>query len=72
MPTKARTKAMPPTLLSIALVVAGLYFARDVLIPIALAVLLSFLLAPAVARLQRAGMRRAMAVGIVMFLARSA
>ena len=33
-------------------IVAALYFARDVLVPIALAVLLSFVLAPLVRRLQ--------------------
>ena len=36
-----------------AIVVAALYFARDVLIPLALALLLTFLLAPAVLRLRR-------------------
>ena len=41
---------------------AGVYFARDVLIPLALAVLLSFMLAPAVAALRRARLGRTPAV----------
>ena len=36
-----------------AFVVAALYFARDLLIPLALAALLTFLLAPLVTRLER-------------------
>jgi predicted PurR-regulated permease PerM len=39
--------------LTIGLVVASLYFVRDIIVPIALAVLLSFLLAPAVRGLRR-------------------
>ncbi len=40
-------------LASVCLVVVALYFARDVLAPLAMAVLLSFLLAPIVGRLER-------------------
>ena len=40
-------------LASIAIVIGGLYFARDVLIPIALAIMLSFLLTPLLLRLFR-------------------
>lgn len=40
-------------LASVCIVVGGLYFAREVLIPIALAIVLSFLLTPAVQRLER-------------------
>ncbi|MGZ8900768.1 MAG: AI-2E family transporter, partial [Limisphaerales bacterium] len=36
-----------------AFIIAALYFARNVLIPVALAALLTFLLAPLVTRLQR-------------------
>jgi len=42
----------------IALAVAGLYWGRELLIPIALAVFLSFLLAPLATRLERAGLGR--------------
>jgi predicted PurR-regulated permease PerM len=45
-----------------ALVVAILYFAREILVPIALAVLLSFVLAPLVRLLQRLKIPRALAV----------
>ena len=50
-------------LAAIALVVAGLYFTREVLMPIALAILLSFLLTPVVTRLERWGLNR---IGSVM------
>src|SRR6202044_3078802 len=43
-------------------IVAALYFARDVLVPIALAVLLSFVLAPLVRRLQSWRFPRVVAV----------
>jgi predicted PurR-regulated permease PerM len=47
---------------SIILVVAVLYFAQEVLIPLVLALLLSFLLAPAVRGLERLRFRRVPAV----------
>lgn len=58
-------RSRTPRLLSVAagvVVVAALYLARDVLIPFALAVVISFLLAPIVSRLQRAGWPRPFAV----------
>jgi len=45
--------ATPITLASLVIVVAALYFASDVLIPFALALLFSFLLAPLMIRLRR-------------------
>jgi predicted PurR-regulated permease PerM len=57
------------TLASFVLVAAVLYFAKDVLVPIALASLLSFLLAPLVDRLARWGMRKGLAVIVVAALA---
>src|SRR5215813_2914091 len=57
------------TLLTVGLVVAYLYFARDVIVPIALAVLLSFLLAPAVRLLRRLRFGRITAVGVTVLLA---
>jgi predicted PurR-regulated permease PerM len=50
-------------------VVAALYLARDVLVPIMLAVLLSFLLAPLVSLLQRARTGRVPAVVLAVLLA---
>ncbi|TWT53769.1 AI-2 transport protein TqsA [Rubripirellula amarantea] len=49
-------------LLAVILTVAALYFARDVFIPLALGLLLSFLLSPIVNRLQRLGIPNVMAV----------
>ena len=43
--------SIPPVALFL-LVIAALYFARDILIPLAIAVLLAFLLTPAVRRLE--------------------
>ena len=57
------------TLLSVVLVVAVLYFARDIFIPIALAILFSFLLAPLVTRLRRWGWRRVPSVLAAVSLA---
>jgi predicted PurR-regulated permease PerM len=57
------------TVLTAGLVVAFLYFARDVIVPIALAVLLSFLLAPAVRWLRRLQMGRVAAVTLTVLIA---
>ena len=54
--------------MALAIVMAGLYAGRDVLVPLALAVLFSFLLAPLVARLERY-VGRVAAVLISVFLA---
>jgi predicted PurR-regulated permease PerM len=55
----------------IALVVAGLYWLQAVLIPLALAVLLTFLLSPVVGTLQRRGLGRVPAVLVTVVLALS-
>jgi predicted PurR-regulated permease PerM len=60
------------TLVSIALAVAitcGLYFGREILMPLALSVLLSFVLAPLVRLLQRARVPRGVSVLLVAFIA---
>src|SRR5262245_7522434 len=59
-------------LASVVLVVAILYFAREILIPLALAVMLSFVLAPLVLRLQRWGLARIPAIIVVLILSFSA
>src|SRR5688572_15263473 len=56
-------------LAAICIVVGALYFAREVLIPLALAILLCFLLAPLVRRLERFGLTRVPAVIVVVVLA---
>ena len=60
--------ASEPVLL-LATVIAVLYFGRDILIPVALAVTLNFLLAPAVIYLHRYRIRRVPAVIIVVVFA---
>ena len=57
------------TVLATELVVAFLYFACDVIVPIALAVLLSFLLAPAVRWLRRRHLGRVTAVTLTVLIA---
>ena len=49
-------------------IIAALYFGRDILIPLALAILLSFLLDPAVTRLKRWGLPRMAATLTVVVL----
>src|SRR5688500_2461512 len=56
-------------LAAICIVVGALYIAREVLIPLALAILLCFLLAPLVRRLERVGLSRVPAVIVVVVLA---
>ena len=50
-------------------VIAGLYFAQDVLIPITLAILLSFVLSPIVAALRRWRVPKALAVLVAVLVA---
>lgn len=57
------------TLTSVVVVIVGLYFGRQVLIPLALAVVLSFLFSPAVLWLERRRLGRIPSVIIVMALA---
>lgn len=57
------------TLVVSVVIVAALYVAREVLIPITLAVLLSFVLAPLVGRLRRFGLWRVPSVFLAVFLA---
>ena len=50
------------------LIVTGLYFAREILVPVALAVLFSFVLAPFVIRLQSWRVPRRLAVLVAVFV----
>src|SRR5687767_886897 len=54
---------------SVCVVVAALYFAQDVLIPLALSILLTFLFTPVVNRLERWRVPRAVAVVLVVIIA---
>jgi predicted PurR-regulated permease PerM len=55
-------------LASISVVIAGLYFAQEVLVPIALAMLFSFWLAPLVHRLEQIKLPRVVAVLLTVFI----
>ena len=65
MPRSESASARLLTLVALVVTVAGLYFGREVLIPLALAILFSFLLAPLVNRLERLGVWRVPAVLLV-------
>ena len=58
----------PFTVAVTVLVIVGFYWAQAVLIPFALAILLTFLLAPIVTRIQQAGLGRGTSVTIVIAL----
>ena len=58
-----------PAGITVVAVVAILYFAKDVLLPLAIALLLSFALAPIVSFLRRRGLPRIIAVGTSVFIA---
>jgi predicted PurR-regulated permease PerM len=60
-----------PSILTVVVCVAALYFARDVLIPIVLAIFLSFLLAPIVTRMEKWHLGRSGPVVVVVLLAMS-
>ncbi|HRN77479.1 AI-2E family transporter [Ottowia sp.] len=53
-------------LVSLAVIVAALYFGRDLLMPLALAILVGFVLDPLVSWLKRRGIPRALAVLVVL------
>ena len=65
---RENVKASDSSLLPAVLVMAMLYFGREVFVPLALAALLSFLLVPVSALLERCGMRRTPAGLLVVFL----
>jgi predicted PurR-regulated permease PerM len=56
-------------ILLLALALIGLYFAREILIPLAMALTLNFLLTPAVMFFERLRLRRVFSVVLVVFLA---
>lgn len=72
MPAPAPRAAVPGrgllTAAALALAVAALHYGREILIPLALAALLAFLLDPLVVRLRRAGVPRPAAIGGVLLL----
>ena len=68
-PAEIPTQKSMMTLAVAVVVIAGLYFTREVMIPITLAVLLSFVLAPLVGRLRRFGLWRVPSVLLAVVLA---
>ena len=69
MPSVVRKQPLFYALASLVLVIACLYWGRVVLIPVALALLLTFLLNPVVSVLQRLGLGRTPPVILVVVLA---
>lgn len=67
-PSDSRTATLQGLLIG-AIVIAGLYVAREVLLPLALAILLSFVLTPPLLLLRRLKVPRVLAVGIVVAIA---
>jgi predicted PurR-regulated permease PerM len=69
--SRARTTEIPriEPLLVLAVIVLILYFARELLIPLTFALTLSFLLAPAVSRLETRRVPRVLAVALIGILA---
>src|SRR5215217_358584 len=66
-----RRSSIPPGALFL-VVIAALYFARQILVPLAIAVLLAFLLTPAVRRLEALRLPRVPSVLIVVVLSLAA
>jgi len=71
-PALPRRSQSPSWLASLMLVVAALYFARDLLIPTVLSILICFVLAPVVNRLRRWGVGRITAIAITVVIATAA
>ena len=76
-PASSSPPGVPPTVtvplkvITCALVILGLYLGQAILVPLALAALLSFLLAPAVDALRRRHLPQSLAVAVVLGLALS-
>ncbi|MDP9049392.1 MAG: AI-2E family transporter, partial [Acidobacteriota bacterium] len=64
-----RQTSLPNTLVTGAILIGALYFGRDIFVPLALAVLLSFVLAPMANRLQRLRVGRVPSVLFVVIVA---
>ena len=62
------TRPRRSSIIALLIVAAVLYFAKEVLVPLAMAILLSFVLAPAVRRLERWKLGRPLATLIVVFV----
>ena len=63
---KTRTTSPLTTLITVAAVVGALIFAKEILLPLALAILLSFVLTPIATRIERLGLGRIGSVAVVL------
>ena len=68
MPSEIYMLSFLSVLASLVLVIASLYWAKAVLVPLALALMLTFLLQPIVAALHRRGLGRTPAAVLVVML----
>src|SRR5450830_1011716 len=68
MPTQTRKMSLLLVLGTLVLIVASMYWARAVLMPVALAILLTFLLSPVDSALQRLGLGRVFSVMLLAVL----
>jgi predicted PurR-regulated permease PerM len=68
MPSEVHKLSFLPVLASVVLVIGSLYWARAVFVPLALSLMLTFLLQPVVAVLHRWGLGYAPAAGLVVLL----
>ncbi|MGH7828469.1 MAG: AI-2E family transporter, partial [Candidatus Binatia bacterium] len=68
--TSRASRSLPSLIIAVGaiLAIACLYWAQAVLIPFALAILLTFLLGPVVTALQQSGLGRALSVTLVIVL----
>lgn len=65
-PDSARTLDTLATVLVVIITIAVLYFAREILVPVAIAILMSFVLSPLVKALRNLGVNKKLAVGLVV------
>ncbi len=65
-PSPTRPLDTLATMLIVLLTIGILFFAREILVPIAIAVLLSFVLSPLVKLLRRVGLHKSVAVGVTV------
>jgi predicted PurR-regulated permease PerM len=68
-PPEAGSRTQFPPVIAAIAIVAALYFARDIFVPLALALLLTFALSPLVTRLHRSGVPKGVAVISVVIMA---
>src|SRR5690348_4966378 len=71
-PTTLPAASRRPPLIGFVIAVAALYFGKEILIPLALAILLAFLLTPPVRRLEKWKLPRTGAVLVILIMSMAA